>query len=139
MENSFVVIGYDQNQKFLDQIQRGPFNQVANFFYVKAEQKKLKAFLTKEEQKCLAPFFLEKYDLDIEDVEGWEDPIFLKGKMDPSLFLDVFTKFKNALPQLLSAEDWEFYQQPLQEFSADLDALLQDNEVAYLTFYDLLV
>lgn len=53
MENFFVVIGYDQNQKFLDQIQ--------------------------------------------------------------------------------------IYQQPLQEFSTDLDELLQSNDVAYLTFYDLLV
>lgn len=139
MENSFVIIGYDQDQQFISKIERGPFNRLTDFFYIKSEQKRLKKFLSKQTLQVLQPFSLESYDLEIEDVEGWEDPIFWKGRVAPQAFSDAFTQFKEVLPQLLSEEDWTFYQSPLAELSGDLEQLLHNSKIAYVTFYDLLV
>lgn len=137
MNTSFVVLAYNVDLTLLGKVEEGPVNRIVDFFYDKAVIKLFKNYFNKVEIKHLTPFDLEKHGLEIEDVDGWEDPIFLKGKRSPILFLDAIRKLQDNLEQLLNTEDFLFYKKPMHDFITGVEKLFASKTVKYITFYDL--
>lgn len=137
MHHNFVIIAYDGEGNFVEQLEDGPFNEVTDFFYYKVAIKRLKKHLDKKTIACLQPFDLEQQGMDLEEVEGWGDPVFLKGKQNAANFLVAFEAFHALLPSLMEQEDWTFYAQRMEAFVIKLKTLVNKEITTQLTFYDL--
>ncbi len=110
---------------------------MVDYLYYKPAVKLVKKAIGSPHFKLLVPFELEKHGLGIEEVEGWEDPVFWKGKRTTVVFVEALEAFGKALPRLMEEEDWMSYEKTFQTFLKKVQNLLEKEEVKYLTFYNL--
>jgi len=85
--------------------------------------------------KYLKPFDLyDNFEMEIEDVSGWSDNVFIKGKRERIFFEQCLTKIYENLTNILN-EDVDFYKENLAKLIEKLNNL--PIEVDFVTFYDL--
>ncbi len=132
MVNNLVIIGYKKNE-FIKEVQYGPFNDLSLLLY--KPNKKMKKIFSKEELKYLKPFDLyDNYEMEIEDVSGWDDNVFLKGKKKRDVFGICLQKLFESLENILE-EETEFYKETLARLIKEFNDL--PSEIDYVTLYDL--
>lgn len=130
--DNLVLIGYKKDT-FVTEVQHGPFNALSRLLY--KPNKTMKKIFSKEELNCLKPFDLyDKYEMDIEDVSGWDDEIFLNGKKERAFFQRCLQKVYENLENFLE-EEIDFYKENLSKLIEKLTGLTE--EIDFVTFYNL--